>query len=70
MIEIDVRGLSCPLPVVKTKEAIEQNPGQELKVLVSVGVSQENVKLFAKKQGYLVYEEILSSGEVILILRR
>ena len=34
MIEIDVRGLSCPIPVVKTKQAMEKHPGQTILVLL------------------------------------
>jgi TusA-related sulfurtransferase len=26
MVEVDVRGFSCPVPVVRTKKAMEQNP--------------------------------------------
>ncbi|MCK4721832.1 MAG: sulfurtransferase TusA family protein, partial [Dehalococcoidia bacterium] len=28
MIEVDVRGFSCPIPVVKTKKAIEEHPDE------------------------------------------
>lgn len=34
MKELDVRGLSCPLPVLKVKEALEGG-NDELRVLVS-----------------------------------
>jgi uncharacterized membrane-anchored protein YitT (DUF2179 family) len=43
MIEIDVRGLSCPIPVVKTKQAMEKHPGQTILVLLESQVSKENV---------------------------
>ncbi len=57
MIEIDVRGLSCPIPVVQTKQAIEQNPGQQIMVLLETEVSKENVSRLAKNSGYKVKEE-------------
>ena len=54
VIEVDVRGFSCPVPVVKTKKAIETNPGKELTVLVETAVSKENVSRLAENQGYKV----------------
>lgn len=54
MIEVDVRGLSCPIPVVKTKKAMDENPAEPLDVLVESGVSKENVSRLAKSRGYSV----------------
>lgn len=57
MIEVDVCGLSCPIPVVKTKQAIENNPGKTITVLLESEVSKENVSRLAKSQGYQITEE-------------
>ena len=54
MVEVDVRGFSCPIPVVKTKEAIEQNPKETITVLVESAVSKENVSRLAQSKGYSV----------------
>ncbi len=54
MIEVDVRGYSCPIPVVRTKKAIEENPGQALTVLVETATSKENVSRLAQSKGYSV----------------
>ncbi|NIN69442.1 MAG: SirA family protein, partial [Anaerolineae bacterium] len=35
MIEVDVRGFSCPIPVVRTKKAMDENPTEQLSVLVA-----------------------------------
>jgi len=51
MEKVDVRGLSCPMPVIKTKKAIDQG-AQELLVLGTSQVSKENVLKLAKSQGY------------------
>ncbi|MBN1190905.1 MAG: sulfurtransferase TusA family protein [Dehalococcoidales bacterium] len=67
MIEVDVRGFSCPVPVVRTKKAIENNPGQVLNVLLETAVSRENVSRLAENQGYSVKVEEVS-GEYRLIL--
>lgn len=54
MIEVDVRGFSCPIPVVRTKQAMEANPKEVLTVLVETAVSKENVSRLAESRGYSV----------------
>ncbi|MFP3975799.1 MAG: sulfurtransferase TusA family protein [Dehalococcoidia bacterium] len=68
MIEIDVRGLSCPIPVVKTKKAIEGNPGETISVLVETAVSKENVSRLANSRGYSITVETLEGEEYRLEL--
>ena len=54
MIEVDVRGFSCPVPIVRTKNAMEENPTEPLGVLVESAVSKENVSRLAGSRGYSV----------------
>lgn len=54
MIEIDVRGLSCPLPVVKILKAINEHPNDELVVLVETRVTGENMSRMAQSKGYTI----------------
>jgi tRNA 2-thiouridine synthesizing protein A len=67
MVEVDVRGFACPIPVVKTKRAMEDNPNEVLTVLVETEVSKENVSRLAASRGYSVKEEEIS-GEYHLTL--
>ena len=67
MTEVDVRGFSCPIPVVKTKKAMDDNPGDVLTVLIETVVSKENVSRLAQSRGYSVREEEVS-GEYRLTL--
>lgn len=67
MTEIDVRGYSCPIPVVKTKKAMDENPGEVLTVMLETVVSKENVSRLAESRGYTVEEEEIS-GEYRLRL--
>ncbi|HDP70027.1 MAG TPA: SirA family protein [Actinobacteria bacterium] len=60
-MEVDVRGLSCPVPVLKTKEAIKKNPNEEIMVLVDSQVSKQNVTRVAENSGYSV--EVKSVGD-------
>ncbi|MGE5381576.1 MAG: sulfurtransferase TusA family protein [Methylocystaceae bacterium] len=50
---VDARGLSCPLPVLRTKKAVEQG-SEKIIVLVDREVARENVEKFARQQGYQV----------------
>jgi len=62
MIEVDARGFSCPIPVVKTKKAIEENPKEQVAVLVETAVSRENVSRLAQSKGYSVKVEGVEDG--------
>jgi len=67
MIEVDVRGFSCPIPVVKTKKAIDENPDQPITVLVETAVSRENVSRMAQSRGYSVeVEEVTDAYRLLL----
>ncbi|MBA7664648.1 hypothetical protein ES703_72709 [subsurface metagenome] len=65
--EIDARGFPCPIPVVKTKNAIEENLNEVLTVLVESAVSKENVSRLARSKGYSVkVEEVSDSYRLVL----
>jgi len=68
MIEVDARGLSCPIPVVKTQQALDRNPGEPVTVLVESQVSVENVSRLARSRGYSVkVEQVLDGYRLQLI---
>ncbi|MBN2242551.1 MAG: sulfurtransferase TusA family protein [Acidobacteria bacterium] len=68
MIEIDVRGFSCPIPVVKTQKAMRDNPKDMLTVLVETEVSKENVSRLAQSRKYSIEEKTVSGDEYVLTL--
>ncbi|MCJ7686914.1 MAG: sulfurtransferase-like selenium metabolism protein YedF [Desulfobacteraceae bacterium] len=49
--EIDCRGLACPAPVLQTKEAIEGEHPNGIKVVVDNEAAKENVSRFMGSQG-------------------
>jgi len=67
MMVIDARGYSCPIPVVKTKEAIDNNPRTPLAVLVESEVSRENVSRLARSRGYSIKVERMADGFRLLL---
>jgi tRNA 2-thiouridine synthesizing protein A len=70
MIEVDVRGYSCPIPVVRTKKAIKDNPAEELTVFVESEVSKENVSRLAESEGYSAEVEEMEDGFRLLLKPR
>ncbi len=57
MIEVDARGLSCPIPVVRSKKAIDENPGDKILVIVNEATQRDNVTRLAKSRGYNIKVE-------------
>ncbi len=51
MVEVDARGLSCPLPLMRAKKAVEGSP-DSLVVLVDSGTARANVSNMLGDEGY------------------
>lgn len=69
MTEIDARGLSCPIPVAKTKQAMEKNPKEEIVVFVDSNVAKENVSRLAESKKYSVNVQTVNNEECKMILK-
>jgi tRNA 2-thiouridine synthesizing protein A len=52
MTEVDARGLSCPMPVIKTKNAMESAESGPIVVIVNDGTARDNVTRLAKSRGF------------------
>ena len=48
---VDARGLTCPAPVVKTRDAVKSG-ATEIEVLVDNATARDNVSRFAASQGF------------------
>jgi tRNA 2-thiouridine synthesizing protein A len=68
MTEVDARGLSCPIPVVKTKQTMESNPSDKITVLVDSNVAKENVIRLAESKKYSVNSQTTAQEEYKLVL--
>ncbi len=51
---LDARGLSCPAPVLMTKDAVEKENLAEVEVLVDNAAARENVTRFLASQNFSV----------------
>ena len=58
--ELDVKGLNCPLPILRTKKTLsEMSPGEVLHVVATDPGSVKDFEAFAKQTG----NDLLSSAE-------
>ena len=65
-VEIDARGLACPVPVLKTKDALEKEAPKEIVVFVDNEAAKQNVSRFLASKGYSVTTE--EKGDEIRII--
>jgi len=69
--ELDVRGLNCPLPILKAKKALaEMSSGQTLKIIASDSGSVRDFQAFAKQTGNALIEQQSAGPEYVSVLRR
>jgi tRNA 2-thiouridine synthesizing protein A len=56
--DLDVKGLNCPLPILRTKKALaDMNSGQVLRVLATDAGSLKDFPAFAKQTGNELLEQ-------------
>ncbi len=65
-IQLDCRGLKCPQPVLKTKDALEQITSGEIEVTVDNEASRSNVERFVRSQGCIATVTESNGNFVIL----
>ena len=56
-LELDLSGLVCPLPLLKTKQALNKmQSGQKIKVLATDPGSERDFQVFAEQSGNKLLE--------------
>jgi tRNA 2-thiouridine synthesizing protein A len=70
-VEIDTRGLNCPLPILKAKKALTtMTSGQVLKVVSTDTGSVRDFAAFAKQTGNELLSQTTEGNDFIHILKR
>ncbi|WP_085993138.1 sulfurtransferase TusA family protein [Oceanobacillus senegalensis] len=55
---LDAKGLACPMPIVKTKKAMDEiNPGEVLEVVVTDKGALNDIPAWVKSAGHNVLEQ-------------
>jgi tRNA 2-thiouridine synthesizing protein A len=69
--ELDARGLSCPLPILKAKKALaEMDSGDVLRVVATDRGAQRDFLAFAKQTGNELLSHTQYDEEFVFFIRR
>jgi len=69
--ELDVRGLNCPLPILKAKKALaELESGQVLRILATDPGSTRDFQAFARQTGHELLEQQQQQDEFVHVLKK
>jgi tRNA 2-thiouridine synthesizing protein A len=69
--EVDARGLNCPLPVLRTKKALnDMTSGQVVRIVATDPGSVRDFQQFAKQTGNTLLEHGEENGAFWFILKR
>ena len=70
-IELDTRGLNCPLPILKAKKALSgMQSGQVLRVTATDSGSVRDFQAFARQTGNELMEQSTAGADYIHVMRR
>jgi len=70
-MSLDLKGLSCPLPIIKTAKAMKQlAPGQMLEALATDPGSVPDFKAWSKATGNPLLESDQSGGVFRFVLQK
>jgi tRNA 2-thiouridine synthesizing protein A len=70
-IELDVRGLNCPLPILKAKKALNtMTSGQTLHVVATDPGAMLDFKAFAAQTGHDLLDARESNGEYSFLIKK
>ena len=69
--EVDARGLNCPLPILRTKKALnDMASGQVLRILATDPSSVRDFEAFARQTGNALLEHGEDNGAFWFVLKR
>jgi tRNA 2-thiouridine synthesizing protein A len=70
-LELDLSGLSCPLPLLKTKQALNKMAnGQTLKVLATDPGSERDFQVFTEQSGNKLLEMQHLNGKFCYLIEK
>ncbi|MDQ5771025.1 sulfurtransferase TusA family protein [Thiothrix subterranea] len=68
---LDARGLNCPLPILRTKKALNTlNPGDTLAVQASDPGSVKDIQAFCQQTGNELVSSNDAGGEYAFLIRK
>lgn len=71
LTEVDARGLSCPLPLLKAKQALNaMESGEQLRVLSTDQGSWRDFEVFSRQSGHSLLEREEKDGLYRYLLQK
>ena len=69
--EVDARGLNCPLPILRTKKALnDMKSGQVLRILATDPSALRDFQAFTKQTGNELLQHVEQDGVFSFLVRR
>jgi tRNA 2-thiouridine synthesizing protein A len=70
-IELDVRQLACPLPILRAKKSLSQmSSGQVLRIVATDKESPKDFEVFCRQTGNELVSSSAQGGEFVFLIRR
>jgi len=69
--DLDARGLSCPLPILRAKKSLsEMGSGQVLRIVATDKGSVNDFAEFCRQTGNVLLASTAQDGEFVFLIRR
>lgn len=71
MIVLDLSGLKCPLPVLKTRKALRGlNPGDQLQVICTDPLAAIDVPNLVRETGDILVNQAQNNAQTTFLIRK
>ncbi|MCZ6888227.1 MAG: sulfurtransferase TusA family protein [Gammaproteobacteria bacterium] len=68
---LDVKGLNCPMPLLKAKKALNEMPaGALLRVIATDPGSVKDFEVFSRQSGHALLESRNENGNFVYLLQK
>ncbi len=69
--ELDARGLNCPLPILRTKKALnDMGPGQVLRILATDPGAVRDFEAFSRQTGNTLLSSDTAGDEFVFFMQK
>ncbi len=69
--ELNARGLSCPLPILRTKKSLnEMASGQVLRIICTDHGSIKDMQAFTQQTGHELVSSAVENGEYVFLMKK
>ena len=70
-VTLDCKGLSCPMPMMKTAKAVKKlKSGEVIKILTTDPGSKADIPKWIDKNGHTLVEESEEEGAIVFIIQK